>query len=104
MDSEFEHIENEVVHARPGQYERRGDYEGPGNAYRIYRVRVNGAMLGVVKENGLRDLLVSIKGLDLYPDSCNLTHGQTFETDVRVHGEPLHVWVQVHVWKVLTGG
>lgn len=98
MDSEQDHIQQTEILA-PATRTEPSD-----RAYRIYRVRVNGDSLGVVRESQLKDLLVSIKGLNLYRDSRSLNHGQTFETDIKVHGRPLHVWVQVHVWKVLRNG
>lgn len=73
-------------------------------AYRIYCVRANGAVVGVVPEARLYDLLVSIKGLSFYRTSRSLENGQIFETDIQVHGEPLHLFIQVHVWMILSGG
>lgn len=87
--------------ARESDAERKGSHD---RAYRIYCVRANGAVVGVVPEARLYDLLVSIKGLSFYRTSRSLENGQIFETDILVHGEPLHLYIQVNVWMILSGG
>ncbi len=79
-----------------------GTRSGRGEAHRIYRVRVNGEALAGVPEARLRETLATFKGgAALYRASCGLGDGETLETDIVVHGKPLHVRVRVDVWVVL---
>jgi len=70
-----------------------------------FSVRINGEVRGVASERCLWELVASFKGGgDLYRASCALPDGESLETDLVVHGAPLHVDVRADVWRVLPGG